>query len=69
VVVAGPGAYAALVGLTVGALATPHGSVATMISRDLAGNDGDLPPKALAPAAALAVLCATLVLWAIVSSS
>jgi Na+/H+ antiporter NhaD/arsenite permease-like protein len=69
VVTAGPGAYAALIGLTVGALATPHGSVATMISRDLAGADGDLPPKALAPAAALGVLCATFVLWTIVSSS
>jgi hypothetical protein len=40
-----------------------------MIARDLAGDDGDLPPKALAPAAALAVLCATLVLWTLVSSS
>jgi Na+/H+ antiporter NhaD/arsenite permease-like protein len=70
VVTAGPGAYAALIGLTVGALATPHGSVATMIARDLAGDDGDhLPPRALAPAAGLAVLGATLVLWTVVSSS
>ena len=69
VLTAGPGAYAALIGLTVGALATPHGSVATMIARDLAADDGDLPPKALAPAAALAVICATLVLWTILSSS
>jgi Na+/H+ antiporter NhaD/arsenite permease-like protein len=69
VATAGPGAYAALIGLTVGALATPHGSVATMIARDLAGDDGDLPTKALAPVAALAVLCATLVLWTILSPS
>jgi hypothetical protein len=69
VVTAGPGAYAALIGLTVGALATPHGSVATMIARDLAGDDGDLPPRALAPAAGLAVLGATLALWTLVSSS
>ena len=48
---AGPGAYAALIGLTVGALATPHGSVATMIARDLAGEGGGLPPTTLAPAA------------------
>jgi Na+/H+ antiporter NhaD/arsenite permease-like protein len=67
-VTAGPGAYAALIGLTVGALATPHGSVATMIARDLAGEDGELPPKTLARAALLAVLCATSVLWAISSS-
>ena len=60
---AGPGAYAALIGLTVGALATPHGSVATMIAGDLAGEDGELRVALLAPAAALAVLSATLVLW------
>src|SRR5207253_372427 len=34
----GPGAYAALIGLSVGALATAHGSVATLIARDLAGD-------------------------------
>jgi Na+/H+ antiporter NhaD/arsenite permease-like protein len=69
VVSAGPGAYAALIGLTVGALATPHGSVATMIARDLAGEDGELPRKALVSVAGLAVLSATLVLWATFSSS
>ena len=68
-VTAGPGAYAALIGLTVGALATPHGSVATMIARDLVGEDGDLPPRILAPAAGLAVLGATFVLWTILSPS
>ena len=68
-VTAGPGAYAALIGLTVGALATPHGSVATMIGRELAGEDADVSTKALAPAAALAVLGATLVLWTILALS
>jgi Na+/H+ antiporter NhaD/arsenite permease-like protein len=60
----GPASYAALIGLTVGALATPHGSVATMIASDLAGEDGELRLKTLVPAAGLAVLCATLLLWA-----
>jgi hypothetical protein len=66
-VTAGPGAYAALIGLTVGALATPHGSVATMIARDLAGEDGELPSRTLVPASALAVLGATFLLWATIS--
>ena len=34
---AGPAAYAATIGLAVGALATPHGSVATLLASDLAG--------------------------------
>ena len=59
----GPGAYAALIGLTVGALATPHGSVATMIARDLAGEDGELTIRILGPASGLAVLAATVCLW------
>ncbi len=62
---AGPGAYAALIGLGVGALATPHGSVATLIARDLASGDGDGPwARVWAPVAAGAVACATLLLWA-----
>jgi arsenical pump membrane protein len=32
---AGPGSYAALLGLSAGALATPHGSVATLVSLDM----------------------------------
>jgi hypothetical protein len=68
VVSASPGAYAALIGLSVGALATPHGSVATMIASDLAGEDGELPRKLLVPVAGLAVLSATLVLWATASA-
>jgi arsenical pump membrane protein len=63
----GPGAYAALIGLTVGALATPHGSVATMIARDVAGEEGELPISTLGPASVLAVLGATLCLWALSS--
>ncbi len=61
---AGPASYAALIGLTVGALATPHGSVATMIASDLAGQDGELRLKTLVPSTGLAVFCATFLLWA-----
>jgi Na+/H+ antiporter NhaD/arsenite permease-like protein len=58
----GPGAYAALIGLSVGALATAHGSVATLIARDLA-DDRRPWARTWAPAAAAAVAVATLVLW------
>jgi Na+/H+ antiporter NhaD/arsenite permease-like protein len=63
---AGPGAYAALIGLSVGALATAHGSVATLIARDLSG---DRRPwtRVWAPASAAAVLLATVLLWALSS--
>ncbi|HEY7073893.1 MAG TPA: SLC13 family permease [Solirubrobacteraceae bacterium] len=61
---AGPGAYAALIGLSVGALATAHGSVATMIAHDLA-RDRRPWARVWAPAAAAAVALATLVLWAL----
>jgi arsenical pump membrane protein len=61
---AGPAAYAASIGLAVGALATPQGSVATLIAADLAGpNAPPLPLSRLAPLAAAAVLVATLLLW------
>jgi arsenical pump membrane protein len=60
---AGPAAYAASIGLAVGALATPQGSVATMIATDMAGPDAPpLPMRRLAPLAAAAVLIATLLL-------
>jgi len=59
---AGPGAYAALIGLSVGALATAHGSVATLIARDLAGDHRPWA-RLWAPVAAAAVLLATVVLW------
>lgn len=63
---AGPGAYAALIGLSVGALATSHGSVATLIARDLAG---DRRPwaRVWAPASAAAVVLATVLLWSLSS--
>ena len=57
----GPAAYAAIVGLSVGALATPQGSVATLIAGDLAGSEPYT--RALAPAAAASVLAATLLVW------
>jgi arsenical pump membrane protein len=61
---AGPAAYAATIGLAVGAIATPQGSVATMIAADIAGPDAPpLPMRRLAPLAAAAVLIATLLLW------
>jgi Na+/H+ antiporter NhaD/arsenite permease-like protein len=61
---AGPAAYAATIGLAVGALATPQGSVATLIATDLAGpNAPPLPLRRLAPVAGAAVFVATLLLW------
>jgi arsenical pump membrane protein len=62
---AGAPAYAASVGLAVGSLATPQGSVATLIASHLAGSTA--PPLKLrlfAPLAAAGVLTAILVLWA-----
>ncbi len=63
---AGAPAYAASVGLAVGSLATPHGSVATLIATDLAGVSGPgLPVRRFAPLAVAGVLTATLALWLI----
>jgi arsenical pump membrane protein len=59
----GPAAYAALVGLSVGALATPQGSVATLIAGDLAGERPHA--RILLPAALLAAFAATFVIWLI----
>jgi Na+/H+ antiporter NhaD/arsenite permease-like protein len=59
---AGPSAYAALIGLGVGALATPHGSVATMIATDLVGERTSLARTAVL--AAGGVLVAVFVLSA-----
>ena len=62
---AGPLAYAATIGLAVGALAAPQGSVATIIAADLAGPTA--PPltiRRLAPLATAALLAATLLLKA-----
>jgi arsenical pump membrane protein len=62
---AGPSAYAALIGLGVGSLATPHGSLATLIAADLAGESAPRAPMAgTALLAACAVLLATMLLWA-----
>ncbi len=60
---AGPTGFAATIGLGVGALATPQGSVATLLAADLAGPAGaTLSVRRLAPLAAAGVLAATLVL-------
>jgi hypothetical protein len=64
-VLAGPWAYAAAIGLAVGSLATPHGSVATLIARDLAGPLAPAhPTRRFAALAAGALAAATLLLWA-----
>jgi arsenical pump membrane protein len=61
----GPPAYAAVVGLAVGSVATPHGSVATLIASQLAGDDAPpLRARLLATTAAAGVLAATALLWA-----
>jgi len=57
----GPAAYAALVGLSVGALAVPRGSVATAIAGELTGEQP--PARVLAPTALAAALAATIVVW------
>jgi arsenical pump membrane protein len=62
---AGPAAYGALIGLGVGALATPHGSLATVLATDLAGDRAPrLPLARSVPLAAGGVLLATALLWA-----
>jgi Na+/H+ antiporter NhaD/arsenite permease-like protein len=60
--VPGPGVYAALIGLSVGALATAHGSVATLIARDLAADHRPWA-RTWMPVSAAAVGVATVVLW------
>jgi arsenical pump membrane protein len=62
---AGPAAYAALIGLGVGALATPHGSLATVLATDLAGERAPRFPLTRSVfLAAGGVLLATVLLWA-----
>jgi Na+/H+ antiporter NhaD/arsenite permease-like protein len=62
---AGPSAYAAAVGLAVGSVATPHGSVATLIASQMAGSDAPAPRARLfAAVAGAGVLAATALLWA-----
>lgn len=61
---AGAPAYAAAIGLALGALATPQGSIATLIASDLAGSHAPpLSARRLAPLAAAGVLTATLLVW------
>lgn len=58
---AAPTGYAASIGLAIGPLATPQGSVATLIAADLAGDAAPaLPLRRFLPIAAAALLCATL---------
>lgn len=62
---AAPAGYAASVGLAVGSLATPQGSLATLLARQLAGPDAPSPRLRLfAPLAAAAVALATVAAWA-----
>ena len=61
---AGAPAYAASVGLAVGSLATPQGSVATLIAGQLAGRCAPpLEVRRFAPLAAASLVAATLLLW------
>jgi hypothetical protein len=56
---AGPTAYAASIGLGIGAMATAHGSVATVVAADLSGGARDLvSARRLAPLAAAGVVAA-----------
>lgn len=56
--------YAAAIGLAVGALATPQGSLATLIAQELAGRHAPaLPVRRFAPLAAAGVVVATVLLW------
>jgi hypothetical protein len=65
-VLAGHSAYAATIGLALGSLATPHGSVATLLASRLAGSSAPaLRVRWLAPLAAAALALATLLLWAL----
>lgn len=62
---AGHSGYAASIGLAIGSLATPQGSVATLIATDLAGNTAPaFPTRQFALIAAAALITATLLLWA-----
>jgi arsenical pump membrane protein len=61
---AGPPAYAATIGLAVGSAATPHGSVATLIASQIAGDAA--PPirkRRFVALAAAGVVAATALLW------
>jgi hypothetical protein len=62
---AGRSGYAASIGLAIGSLATPQGSVATLIASDLAGEAAPpIPARRFALIASTALTAATLLLWA-----
>lgn len=62
---AGPAGYAASIGLALGSLATPQGSVATLIATDLAGEAAPSFPLIRFVAISVgSLLVATLLLWA-----
>jgi hypothetical protein len=64
-VLAGPLGYAASIGLAIGSLATPQGSVATLIAADAAGAAAPpFPTRQFALIAAGSLLGTTLLLWA-----
>jgi arsenical pump membrane protein len=57
--------YAAAIGLAIGPLATPHGSVATLIATDLAGDAAPAIPRLrFALITSIALAAATLLVWA-----
>jgi Na+/H+ antiporter NhaD/arsenite permease-like protein len=59
-----PLGYAASIGLAVGSLATPQGSVATLLAGELAGPDAPAPPiRLFVPLAVTAVVLATAAAW------
>jgi arsenical pump membrane protein len=63
VLAGGPVAYAAAIGLAAGALATPQGSVATLVAADVAGpSHPPLRVRRLAPLAVAATMTAVLLL-------
>jgi arsenical pump membrane protein len=57
--------YAASIGLAIGPLAAPQGSVATLIATDLAGDAAPrFPVRRFALITAIALIAATLLIWA-----
>jgi arsenical pump membrane protein len=60
---AGPAAYGVLAGLSVGALATPHGSVATLIAFERGGGAPRRAIRTIFPAAVAGTVLATTTLW------
>jgi arsenical pump membrane protein len=65
-ILAGPAAYAGAAGLAIGSLATPHGSVATLIANELAGPAApEFPRRRFAALAAATLLTTTLLVWAL----